>query len=40
MTGTIIDASVLVDVFDPVQEWHEWSCDAVVLALARGGHSS
>lgn len=36
MNGTIIDANVLIDVFDPVEKWHEWSCDAVLLALARG----
>ena len=36
MNGTLIDTSVLSDVFDSSSEHHEWSSDAVLVAEARG----
>lgn len=36
MNGTLVDTSVLASALDAASEWHEWSTNAVLLAMARG----
>ena len=36
MNGTLLDANVLIDVFDPSAASHAWSSEALMVAMSRG----